>query len=86
MILFKGMPERLIWMYFVSVPSTDPRAGDIAGVDKIRDDALHGPQRQTHVVRDVLNPDARILRDADKRVSMVGEEGPSALPIALNGT
>jgi hypothetical protein len=60
----------------VMVTPAHPAALQVAGFDEVYDDPLRRPLRDPDVLSEVPQPDIGVLRNGEKHLSMVRQEGP----------
>ena len=65
-----------LWVDGVVVTSADAYPLDVAGFNEVYDDPLSRPLRDLDVPGKVLQPDVRVLCDAQKHLGMVRQECP----------
>ncbi len=74
--LFDGVAQRPLGVDFVHVPPAHALPGDVAGLYQVAHDALGGSLGDAHPLGDFAQAYARVTRDAEQDVAVVGEEGP----------
>jgi hypothetical protein len=74
--LLRRMTHLDAWVDRVMVTPPDPPPLHVAAFDEVYDDPLRRPLRDPDVLSEVTQPYIRVLRNGEKHLSMVRQEGP----------
>jgi len=72
--LGERVKQRQLGLHPVDVSPADPLASDIAVIHKLGDDPVGASLRDPHVLGDITQANARIVRNAEQDLSVVCEE------------
>ena len=78
-VLLRWVAHVLVLVDAVAVAATVARAFDISRIDKVSEDALGGSFGDSDLLGNVAKPDIWRAGDAQKYLSVIGEEAPRAL-------
>jgi hypothetical protein len=71
------VPHRVLAVHRVVVATADPAAFEVAGLDQLGDDPLHGAFGDSDRVGDVPEPHVGIVGEAEQHLGVVREERPA---------
>jgi hypothetical protein len=85
MVVFDTVPHRAIEHDVVAIAPTFSVTSDASGRFEVLDDALHGPFGDADLIGEIAQTQARITRQTDQDVGVVGQERPAALVASIVG-
>lgn len=75
-----GMSQASLPIDGVAIAATDAVPREHPGIDKLRDNALHGSLGNADPISEIAQPHIGIVREPQDHVTVIRQKGPSVFP------